>query len=651
MFKKFFKNYFLIALLLIMAIGINLFGQKIINWYADITYNLCAAANFRLAGCDKFLTTNLSQQIVMENQNIINYSWKFTTSQEMIPGRVGCYFNPSGWIEGFKTLFLKCNEYQTNFHPGGVLKWFKDADLPKLTSIENSYKILINTFKQSESFVKSQIQTKKYPDLKILPPKLISSYVAFAIETWFDKQIVIKGETLTVFWKADGAKSCTWQTDDDPRSENIPTKGYKNLIINNNIKIKITCYNSDRSYFRISNHQINLNERFTNETGGQSKLNAQNHYPTINRVQLSIINNGDVAATAVELRYVPALNFYPLHIAGVFISTADAQLHARSSEAQEKASKQVENWIKEGSIGIPWGDPNGYMRFAQEIQKKYKEALEFYSGQKETGQTSEKGLFNARKYMKNINNANVQKYCLENFFHWDKTEIAKRENFCSAASVIASTILQGRVIGIPGMESCVGGNQRDWNAPCDGQVTFPRFNQRWQEWVLNYFERSFPKPQEGLLTIPFGPYITEMLDGTSGTYPIEVDQIELVDARGIKINSLPSVDKINPGQTIIQDVYLKLPICEGRRGKICEIKDTHFGYWVVLPWGNEGRDKNIWDNFYYKVRVNSVKALIKDTLAWLKKNQLTKDSWDALTYSFDTAFTVDANMPFLRYED
>lgn len=68
----------------------------------------------------------------------------------------------------------------------------------------------------------------------------------------------------------------------------------------------------------------------------------QPHQPlvakTINFVDVEIENNGDYPAKYVEVRFVPATNFYPLHLSGTYYSPTDCMLKGRNETDNEKVA-------------------------------------------------------------------------------------------------------------------------------------------------------------------------------------------------------------------------------------------------------------------------------------------------------------------------
>ncbi len=595
----------------------------------DVGYTTCAQTNFGTAGCEKYLRT--SEMVCSSHpdadkmkgcewyfnipikERVSKYSsWKYVDTDGLVEfwkERIGCVWISSGWYLGKQTLFTLCNFVVSNFHPGGVLKWLNLAKLPKIISIEHDY---INREKERIEKVKKaneNIKKELYPDLKIQSVSFVSKLnPAPFIEWWTDKEIVSRGGSLTFSWEAKNATHC------ELNGRRYPTKDaytYNNVL--DEFKINLVCFGGGT--YRTVTLKVPVGIRFVSNVVYGRKTTARESGPgekIRNKMKITIENNGAVEANAVELRYVPTGNFYPLAIEGVYLSPKD-------------------------------------------VAPKYIERKEIIDGREHTIISEAKispTVFEGLSYMKNIDNENVKRYCLEDFVHWDVTEIAKRKNFCTTANIKAVTTLMGKNIGMGGVEW--EGNLPNYYNDSNGTMGFPRFNNSWQRWTVEYFDKFVKnKKLSGVVGSPYAPFSNEIEDGLGKSEKIEVPQIKFskdgVGDWNTSINFI--IDSLEPSSKRDFEFFVELPWCDWKVGYRCDPNFMQYGYWMVVSHAYKNYDSNTLDNFYFKNRVDYVQDMVDggDIDSWVKRDaSREKFPWTILDYVYDSGIVIFANMP-LRY--
>ncbi len=627
-------------------------GGKLVNLYADysgifsdIGYTPCAQSDFKLAGCEKYF--KLGEQVCAahyapselkgcewyveaekeffnstgktRSQVMNGSSWKFIDTSKLvkladwrggITESIGCRWIPAGWYAGRQTLFVLCNTILSNFHPGGNLNWLKLANLPVLDELGKSYNQIVVDSKEARIKAEKEIEKKIYPDLKIKSISLVSKLEPAPVIDWAaDKQIVFKDEALVFSWNALNATKC------ELNGKQYGVKDSHRFLVNEEFKITLTCYGNGT--YRTVRLDVPIGIRFISDDYYGKKLGTLPTGPgeeIRNKIKITIENNSNVETNGVELRYIPAGHFYPLAISGVYYSDADL---APVYQKEKEKIDGVEHTITSEAVE----SPNRFVK---------------------------------RDYMKNIDNEDVQKYCLNDFVHWDKREVAKRENFCLTANIKATTTLMGKTVGMSGVDWLGGLPSPDFNRS-NGSMPFPWFNRNWQEWTIKYFEKSLQKTPKvsGPVRSPYSPFANEIEDGSMLAEKIEHPQIVFSKGGGSDWNPKISVhlESLKPNSKQEVELYVKLPWCNWKAGYTCDPNAIQYGYWVLLPWGHKSYDENARDNFYFKNRVDLVKNMVldNDIDKWLKKDPArSKWPWTVIEYVYSTGIVIFADMP-LRY--
>jgi len=114
---------------------------------------------------------------------------------------------------------------------------------------------------------------------------------------------------------------------------------------NGDVSISLSCYSKSLNKTSSCVENVYFPERdlaykcYTSVTDTAWQPHQPLTQRKINLVDVEVENRGDYTAKYVEVRFVPAPNFYPLHLSGTYYSTTDCMLARKDLSDKEKAQR------------------------------------------------------------------------------------------------------------------------------------------------------------------------------------------------------------------------------------------------------------------------------------------------------------------------